>query len=119
MRDPILPVMMMLVRGHLQDRRAWRHRFAGFIFRNYPGLIDCATFERFLMDYYERTLAEPARLRVERHLALCGLCCGSYQGYVRSIELGKRLFETQDAPLPEDVPAELVSAVVSAMRARE
>lgn len=119
MRDPLLAILTRMARGHARDRRGWRHRLAGMLFRHYPGLIDCRTFESFLMDYHEGTLAEPSRRRFERHLAMCGLCRASYRGYVRSIELGQRLFEGETGPLPEDVPPELVSAVISAMRDRD
>jgi len=119
MKDPVLGIMTRMARGHANDRQGWRHRMVGLMFRHYPGLIDCATFERFLMDYHDGTLAEPSRVRFERHLAMCGLCRASYQGYVRSIEIGKRLFETATGPLPEEVPSELVGAVISAMRARD
>ena len=91
MRDPLLAILTRMARGHARDRRGWRHRLAGMLFRHYPGLIDCRTFESFLMDYHEGTLAEPSRRRFERHLAMCGLCRASYRGYVRSIELGQRL----------------------------
>lgn len=119
MKDPLLGILMRMARGHLQNRHGWQHRMVGLMFRHYPGLINCRTFESFLMDYHEGTLAEPSRKRFERHLAMCGLCRASYQGYVRSIEIGKRLFETETGPLPEEVPSELVGAVVSAMRAKE
>ncbi|MDF1719213.1 MAG: zf-HC2 domain-containing protein [Minwuia sp.] len=116
-RDPILLVLMRIMRGHMADRDGWRHHFAGWVYRTYPGLIDCGTFESFLMDYHEGNLPEANRRRFERHLSMCGLCRGSYRSYERSIQLGKRLFETDDAPLPQDVPPELISAVMSAMRA--
>lgn len=117
-RDPILFLMSRTVRGHLADRKSWRHRLSGWVFRNYPGLIDCGTFESFLMDYHEGTLEEAKRQRFERHLGMCSLCRASYKSYERSIQLGKRLFETETDPLPNDVPSELVNAVVSAMRDR-
>lgn len=117
-RDPILMLAMRAIRGHMSDRSGWRHRFGGWMFRNYPGLIDCRTFESFLMDYHEGTLAADKRRRFERHLGMCGLCRASYRSYEQSIRLGKRLFETETGPLPDDVPTELVEAVVSAMRGR-
>lgn len=118
MRDPILFLVSRMLRGHMADRKGWRHRFSGWVFRNYPGLIDCGTFENFLMDYHEGTLADGARRRFERHLGMCSLCRASYRSYERSIQIGKRLFATETDPLPGDVPAELVNAVVHAMRGR-
>ncbi len=117
-RDPILFLVSRLLRGHLNNRKGWRHRASGWVFRNYPGMIDCGTFEGFLMDYHEGTLAEEKRQRFERHLHMCGLCRASYRSYEHSIEIGKRLFETESAPLPDDVPPELVDAVLNAMQAR-
>lgn len=115
-RDPILFLLSRMLRGHMAERNGWRHRLSGWMFRNYPGLINCGTFESFLMDYHEGTLEEGKRQRFERHLGMCSLCRASYKSYERSIQLGQRLFETETGPLPDDVPAELVNAVVNAMR---
>jgi hypothetical protein len=109
---------LMFSRGHDRDRAPRRHRYAGWVFRTLPGMIDCATFERFLLDYYEGELPAAQAELFERHLSLCGQCRASYLGYVRSIEMGKRLFRDRDAPPPDEVPERLVAAVISAMNAR-
>jgi hypothetical protein len=102
--------------GHSADHGRLRHRLAGWVFRRFPGQITCAEFETFLMDYHEGSLPDPQRELFERHLKLCSQCRASLRGYIRSIDLGRRLFETEQGPLPEHVPDHIVSAVAAAMR---
>lgn len=110
--------VLMFTKGHSKRPEGLRHRIAGWVFRNFPGQISCVEFEQFLMDYHEGILPGPQKDLFERHLKLCGQCRASLRGYMRSIELGQRLFETEQGPLPEEVPDHIVTAVASAMRAR-
>ena len=118
MSDPVVRFILRQMRGHGAER-PFRHRLVGLIFRNWPGMITCARFEQFLLDYHEGELPEPQRRLFEGHLEVCGLCRSSYEGYRRAIELGQRLFaDYADAPVPGDVPAELVAAVIEALKRR-
>jgi anti-sigma factor RsiW len=109
---------LMFARGHDRKRAPARHRWAGFVFKRFPGQITCAEFETFIQDYYEGELPPEQIELFERHLSLCPQCRASYLGYRRSIELGQRLFADAAAPLPDDVPDHIVAAVVSAMKSR-
>lgn len=94
------------------------HKLLGWFFKYVPGQITCGEFEGFLVDYHEGLLQPGQRRLFERHLGMCGRCRESYRGYVRAIELGRGLFADPTAPLPEEVPAELVHAVVTALRSK-
>ncbi|WP_417518957.1 anti-sigma factor family protein [Minwuia sp.] len=111
-------IALAFARGHHADRAPLRHRYAGWVFRTLPGQITCQQFEDFLMDYREGDLPAAQTALFERHLSLCPQCRASYLGYVRSIELGQKLFAQAQGPLPEEVPDHIVAAVVSALDAR-
>lgn len=110
---------LKFARGHDVRTAPLRHRWAGWVFRNFPGQISCAQFEQFLMDYHEGSLPPGQAKLFEGHLALCGQCRASYQGYRTSIELGQRLFADTDGPLPDEVPDHMVAAVLDVLKAGE
>jgi len=118
MKYLLAKLVLKLARGHHATKAPRRHRLAGWVFRNFPGQITCAEFEDYLMDYHEGDLPAPQVELFERHMKLCGRCQASLAGYVKSIELGQKLFESRDAPLPEEVPDHIISAVMDAMKAR-
>lgn len=111
-------MVLKLARGHDVERSPGKHRLAGWVFRRFPGMITCGQFEAFLIDYHEGDLPQAQREDFERHMKLCGRCRNSVEGYRRAIELNRQLFAGQDGPLPEDVPDQVVAAVISAMNAR-
>lgn len=111
-------LVLMCTKGHARHPEGFRHKVAGWVFRRFPGQISCAQFEQFMLDYHDGSLPEAQRELFERHMKLCGQCRASLRGYVRSIELGQKLFETEQGPLPDEVPDHIVTAVVAAMNAR-
>jgi anti-sigma factor (TIGR02949 family) len=78
-------------------------------------LLTCRELIDFLAAYLDGELAAETRADFERHLSLCPACVDYLAGYREAIRLGKRACEP-DAVLPEDVPAELVDAVLAARR---
>ena len=79
-------------------------------------LISCQALIDFLDDYVEKRLAETERARFETHLVACAACMrylNSYRGTLRALALVAREAEV----LPQDVPEELVAAILAARRA--
>lgn len=111
-------LILMFTKGHSSHPEGLRHRLAGWVFRSFSGQITCEQFEAFLLDYHEETLPPAQRSLFETHLKMCSQCRASLRGYIRSIELGQRLFGTGKGPLPAEVPDHIVTAVMTAMRAR-
>ena len=81
-------------------------------------MITCRTFVEFLMEYMSGELPEPERDRFDEHLAACVACVAYMKTYRDTIQLGKAAFKNPDAEIPDDVPEDLVKAVVEARRAR-
>ena len=80
-------------------------------------MITCRTFVEFLSDYMSRELPEPQRDEFDRHLAACVACVAYMKTYGATIELGKAAFRNPDAAVPDDVPEDLVKAILESRRA--
>ena len=96
--------------------RLWR-RIKGLMLRKLPLMIDCAQFENFLIDYLEGDLTDRQRAVFEFHLKICRECRDYLAAYGRTIEVGKAAFADPSADLPDDVPEDLVKAVLEARKA--
>ena len=83
-----------------------------------PGQISCRDFESFLIDYHERTLSLRQRRIFELHMRICPLCWVYVHSYLRAVSMGKRVFDDPDDAIADDVPEDLISAIVSARSAR-
>jgi len=81
--------------------------------------ITCREFIEFLMDYISGELPEDQRSEFVEHLAVCPSCVAYMNTYLHTVELGREAFSDIDAPLPEDVPDELVRAILDAKKADE
>lgn len=89
-------------------------RAKGIMHKYLPGMISCAQFEEFMIDYSEGTLPAGQRRRFEAHLNFCRECRDYLAAYNQTIALGKAAFAERDAPLPDDVPEDLIAAVLAA-----
>ena len=79
--------------------------------------MTCRDFTAFIADYLDGELPESARQPFERHLGHCANCTRYLEGYRASMALGKRAFDDYDAPVPNEVPGELIDAILRARRA--
>lgn len=118
MKELLARMVLRFARGHDAERAPRRHRLAGWVFRRFPGMITCSQFESFMIDYHEGELPQAQREDFERHMRLCGRCRHSVEGYRKAIELNRQLFASEEGPLPQEVPDQVVAAVISAMNAR-
>ena len=76
--------------------------------------MTCSEFAEFLASYLARELDEARRFAFDAHLAVCPDCIAYLRSYAETVELGKSAFADAMAPVPEDVPAELVRAILAA-----
>lgn len=80
------------------------------------GYLTCKALIEFLDDYVEDRLDTAERARFDEHLAVCSACVRYLQGYRGTLRALSRVARESDA-LPEDVPSELVEAILAARRA--
>lgn len=88
----------------------------GVISKRVPLMISCEDFEDFVLDYLEDRLPSGQRRVFELHLKMCRECREYLAAYRRSVEIGKAVFQDPSAPVPDDVPEDLVEAILQARR---
>jgi anti-sigma factor RsiW len=76
-------------------------------------LLTCRELIDFLAAYLDGELPEGTRGDFERHLSVCPPCVDYLASYRETIRLGKQACQP-DEDLPPDVPADLVTAILSA-----
>ncbi len=77
-------------------------------------MITCRYVNDFLMDYVHGELPERERLEFEKHMAVCPPCLAYLESYKQTIRLGKAACTAPDAPVPAEIPDELVKAILAA-----
>lgn len=78
-------------------------------------MISCEELIRFLLEYVEGSLPAEELQKFEEHLGVCEDC----RAYLRTYEVTIRM-EKSVAPIdPDDVPEELVQAVLAARNGRD
>ena len=80
--------------------------------------LSCREIADFLMAYEDGELSEPARREFDAHLAECPDCVAYLASYRATLALGKRAFADEDAAAADEVPEDLVAAVLAARRRR-
>jgi anti-sigma factor RsiW len=78
--------------------------------------VTCRDFTAFIADFLDGELPAAERQQFERHLGRCVNCARYLEGYRTATALGKRAFEDGDAPVPPEVPDELVDAILRVRR---
>lgn len=80
-------------------------------------MITCREFEDFVLAYLDGELPSRQVFVFELHLKVCRACRKYLEVYQRSIEVSKRAFEKPDEQVPEEVPEDLIRAVLAAREA--
>ena len=78
--------------------------------------LSCQALIEFLDDYVEDRLPTVERARFEEHLEVCDACVRYLKSYRGTVQL-LSVVASQDAAVPEDVPSQLVRAILEARRA--
>jgi len=76
--------------------------------------VTCREFTEFIAGFLAGELPASEREPFEQHLGRCANCARYIESYRTTIALGKRAFVEGDAPVPPDVPDELVEAILRA-----
>lgn len=81
--------------------------------------MKCREFVDFLGSYIDGELQGESRRVFERHLNACPPCMTYMRTYEQTVELGRCACEDPCGPVPENVPEDLVSAILAARKAGE
>ena len=77
-------------------------------------MATCREWIEFLWRYESGELSHTERATCDAHLARCQPCVRYLQSYEETTTLGRSVFATPEGPVPDDVPEELVQAILSA-----
>ena len=81
--------------------------------------MTCRDFIEFLMEYLSDGLSADERAIFDAHLAECPWCVAYLKTYRETVALGKAALGEPEKGIPEDVPEDLVQAVLAARRRGE
>ena len=79
-----------------------------------PLMMTCGEVEDVLFDYVEGNLSGYALFKFEFHIKACRECRDYLAAYKKSITLGNEILGPANAPAPDDLPEDLVSAILAA-----
>ncbi len=91
-------------------------RIKGAILKHMHSMITCKEFEDFVLRYLDDELPKQQRALFELHMRLCRECREYLAAYQRTIEIGREAFKSADETLPEDVPEDLIKAILEARK---
>ena len=75
--------------------------------------MSCKEVEEFLMDYLEGNLGFCTRTRFRLHILMCPDCSKYIEEYKNTVSLNKSMFELINDESIEDVPEEIINAILS------
>jgi anti-sigma factor RsiW len=78
--------------------------------------ITCRELIEFLHLYIDGELPLDRRAEFDRHLSVCDSCVHYIETYKTASALARNAWTEPEAPVGEDVPEELVSAILAARR---
>jgi len=78
--------------------------------------ITCREFIEFIWRYLSGEVSDEERLEFEFHLAQCASCVAYMKTYQETIALSKMAMAEEADEVPEEVPDELVAAVLASRR---
>ena len=91
-------------------------RVKGTMLKRMHGMITCREFEEFVLGYLDGELPAKNAKIFEWHLRICRECREYLEAYKRTIEIGKAVLGAADESVPEDVPEDLIRAVLESRK---
>ncbi len=76
-------------------------------------MLTCKEFDQFIVDFLDKNLPLRKRLSMHLHLMMCKGCPQYLADYRRAIELGQTVCGQDDEEVADDVPEELIKAVLA------
>ena len=98
----------------MSDKLSMKRRLKGMMLKRMHSMITCLEFENFIQNYLDDTLPSKQRKLFEWHMRICKECRDYLAAYNRAIELGQATLGNADEPVPQDVPEDLIQAILDA-----
>lgn len=80
-------------------------------------MLTCQQLIEFLSDYLDGQLPLTQRAAFELHLALCRDCRAYLHNFKTTIAASQQAFSDVSEPVPDNVPEDLVQAILKSRRA--
>ena len=87
-------------------------KLKGAMLKRMHGMITCREFEEFVLAYLDGELPVRQVKRFDWHLRICRECREYLAAYKRTIEITGAALGPADDPVPDEVPEDLVKAVL-------
>lgn len=78
--------------------------------------LTCRELIAFIGDYLDGSLAADERASFEAHLEVCPHCVDYLSEYRVTVRAGRAAYRDPEGPVPDEVPEELVQAVLATRR---
>jgi anti-sigma factor RsiW len=78
--------------------------------------MTCRELVEFLMEYLAGRLPPEQSAAFDAHLDVCPECRAYLKSYRQTVTLSREAFQEPEADPPDDVPEELVQAILAARR---
>ena len=91
-----------------------RRWLKGLALKRVRYMITCKEFEDFVLRYLEGELSGKQRTVFEWHLNMCRECREYLAAYRWTLEIADAVLAPSDAPVPADVPEDLIKAILEA-----
>jgi predicted anti-sigma-YlaC factor YlaD len=91
----------------------WR-RLKGTVLKRMHRMITCEEFEGFILDYLDGELSRRQQSVFEWHIRICRECRDYLAAYQRATELGSEVLQAEDESVLQDVPEDLIKAILAA-----
>ena len=79
-------------------------------------VLTCREVEDFLLAYLDGELPLTHRMAFQMHVLFCSECKAYIRKYKTTMALGKAVFQTGDRDARDEVPEDLIKAIVAARR---
>ncbi len=93
-----------------------KRRLKGMMLQRMHNMITCVEFEGFINSYLEESLPVKQKKLFEWHLRICRECREYMAAYKRTIELSQATLGGANDPVPQDVPEDLIRAILDATK---
>ncbi len=101
--------------NYRQKTSIWR-RLKGLMLKRMHHMITCKEFEEFVLSYLEGELSNQQQSVFEWHLRICRECRDYLAAYQRATELDRAVLPSSKDTLPEEVPEDLIRAILDARK---
>ena len=99
-----------------REKTGMMRRIKGAMMKHMHRMITCKEFEDFVLRYLDDELPTKQRAVFELHMRLCRECRDYLAAYQRTIEISREAFRADDEPIPDEVPEDLIKAILEARK---